>query len=81
MLAVLHPTYTLRVTVKDRMRVADANSAQGLASLGKPQNPHRFFNGLTGKTGCDEVLVAVKEALQSKGIVCEIMFERFEHQS
>ena len=64
MLIVLHPTYTLRLEIQDRL-------ADG------PQ----YFNGVTGKSGCDEVLNAVKAALIQAGIKnASVYLEKFEHK-
>ena len=64
MMQVLHPTYTIRVTVKE----------DPLLSASEPK-----FNSLKGTTGCDEVLKLVKDALIAHGIQATVFFERFEH--
>lgn len=67
MMIVLHPTYTIRLEIQDRLR-ADGQ-----------QN---YFNQLAGKTGCDEVLAAVKGALNDAGIQnFNVYLEKFEHTS
>jgi hypothetical protein len=66
MLTVLRPTYTIQVVIKD------------------PTDVGRLpvhWNGLTGKTGCDEVLAMVMTALQDAGIAAEVLFQSFEHRA
>ena len=71
MMRVLSPTYTLRVTVQDPLVAGDPQ--HGIAV-------HKFFNGQTGKTGCDEVLAAVRKALEAAGLPrVDVAIERFEH--
>lgn len=78
MMIVPHPTYTLRVTVKDALK-SSLNERQGLqAAEGKP---HKYFDAAGGKTGCDEVLNAVKAALIKSGVEADVSLERFEHKA
>lgn len=66
MMIVLHPTYTIQLEIQDRL--GDAGNG--------------YFNGLIGKTGCDEALSAVKVALETAGIKnFTVRLERFEHAS
>lgn len=66
MLYVMHPTYTIRLEIQDR-------HDNGIS---------RFFNGLTGKSGCDEVLAVVRAAIESAGIGnVSVLLEKFEHRA
>ena len=80
MLAVLNPTYTLRLVIKDALPepMNYQIGQQQLASLNSPVD-RRWYNGLAGKTGCDEVLAAVRDALSKAGIQADIRLDRFEH--
>ena len=95
MMQVLNPTYTLRVEIKDRMREPQSliNTVQAAAAVNvppfgggemrppKPEPLHKYFDGLAGKTGCDEVVQAVKDALMKYGITnASVSLERFEHR-
>lgn len=73
MLMVLHPTYTLRVRVQDRMQQPTSFTS------GQEWNPHRYFDSRSGKTGCDEVLAAVKDALSKAGIEADVSLDEFKH--
>lgn len=83
MMMVLSPTYKMTVTVKDRLPVQQGNSisAQTVAmSIGmEPKSPYKFADMLHGKTGCDEALAAVKDALAKAGLEAEVSFEQFSH--
>jgi hypothetical protein len=41
----------------------------------------KFADPMTGKTGCDEVLAAVKKALDGIGIPVTVRLEKFDHRS
>lgn len=81
MLMVLHPTYTLRVRIQDR---SDLQAGMGMGSAGiagsAPQKPYRYYDSMTGKTGCDDVLAAVKEALSKAGVKADVSLESFKHE-
>jgi hypothetical protein len=79
MMMLLHPTYTLRLEIQDKAHQA---TGQGISvNLGGGPKPHMYFDGLTGKTGCDEVLNAVRTALEKSGIQhFSVYFEKFEHR-
>jgi hypothetical protein len=63
MLQVLRPTYTFRVTVRK-----------------DPTTPtDHGWNGLTGKSGCDEVWGEVMAALKAAGLDAEVFLEEFTH--
>lgn len=66
MMIVMHPTYIIRLEIQDRLRTDGLN----------------FYNGLTGKSGCDEVLAAVKAALEAADIRdFRVCLEKFEHKA
>jgi hypothetical protein len=81
MLRVLTPTYQLRVTVKDPMRTGSVGTVaqQFNDAVSPPSSLHKWFNGLTGKTGCDDALAAVKAALAKAGIEADVWLEQFSH--
>lgn len=81
MMRVLEPTYQMRVTVKDPMRTGSMGTvaAQFKDARDIPPSPHKFFNSLAGKSGCDEALAAVKDALAKAGIEAEVWLEQFSH--
>lgn len=80
-LKVLEPTYRFRVVVKDPVRMASMGTVanQFKDAVDQPKSPQRWFNGLTGKTGCDEALAAVKDALSKAGIEADVWLEQFSH--
>lgn len=41
----------------------------------------QFANGLEGTTGCDEVVKAVKKALEGIGIPYTVRLEKFENRA
>ncbi len=59
MLIVLYPTYKISVEIKDRPIPPTADHY----GEGKNYKPHKFFDSFAGRSGCDEALAAVKEAL------------------
>jgi hypothetical protein len=83
MFMVMSPTYKMTVTIKDRLPQQQGNmmSAQGVAmSIGsEPKSPYKFADMLHGKTGCDEALAAVKDALSKAGLEAEVFFDQFSH--
>ena len=76
MLMVMHPTYELRVEIKD----VAAQQVTFSANPAEPYNGHKFFDGLKGKTGCDEVLAAVKDALAKAGLQADVSLQKFSHR-
>lgn len=75
MMIVLHPTYTLRVEVQDQYEM-NYDKKPGCFSDGR-----RFFNSASGKTGCDEVMAVVKEALLKAGLDhFAVSLERYEQR-
>ena len=77
MLITLHPTYTFRVEITDRPR-ALGNEIQA----GETMSGRQFSDPLKNKTGCDEALMAVHEALSKAGIRnFTISLDRFDHKS
>lgn len=83
MMMVLSPTYRMTVTIKDRLPTQQGNStsAQTAAmSIGaEPKSPYKFADMLRGKTGCDEAMAAVKDALAKAGLEAEVSFDQFSH--
>jgi hypothetical protein len=83
MLAVLNPTYSLRVIIKDALP-ENASYQTGIpgqqAGSIQAANGRKWYNGLTGKTGCDDVLSAVRDALNKVGIQAEVSLDKFEHR-
>lgn len=91
MMHLLHPTYTLKVEVKDVPSMQSGGMLQGgvgqvavaagpggfVAPMG---NGQKYFNPGANKIGCDEVLVVVRDALLKAGIPANVTFERFEHK-
>ena len=88
MMQVLYPTYTLKVVIQDRRadpvpgqitQVQDLSQLQALSNGGAP---YRFYGAYGEKTGCDDVLKAVKDALLKANIAggVTVTFERFEHK-
>jgi hypothetical protein len=83
MLAALNPTYSLRVIIKDALPEPmsyQAGQQAGMAAMNSPANGRKWYNGLTGKTGCDDVLSAVRDALNKVGIQAEVSLDKFEHR-
>jgi hypothetical protein len=79
-LQILNPTYTLRVEITDRFPEPQVVSP-GATSVTNSTFGRQFSNGLTGKTGCDEVLALVRDALESKGVKhFTVSLERFEQK-
>jgi hypothetical protein len=82
---VLHPTYTLRVEVRDRLQPPTVGQqgqlGQQFVTQSVPFKPHKYWDGLAGKSGRDEVLAAVRAALRDNGIDAEVSLERFEHKA
>ena len=83
MMQVLSPTYTLRLEIRDKLSSVpiDGLSTQHPPALSPPA--YKFFDGLNGKTGCDEVLAAVKSALEKSDLASldiSLSLERFEHK-
>lgn len=78
---VLSPTYTLRIEIADRSRVSGpvADGMSGLSFVQNPGSPYRYFG--PDKTGCDDVLKAVRDALKAANIEATVSFERFEHKA
>lgn len=78
----LEPTYTLRVAIVDAASEITPHMLQAQMLQGQfgatPNSARKYFKD--GKTGCDEVLAAVREALLKAGIRAEVTFERFEHK-
>lgn len=64
MMKVLHPTFTLRVVIRDQ--------SLGLA-------PRAFYKPAENQIGCDQVLAAVKVALEKANIDAWVILEKFEH--
>lgn len=79
MLIVLHPTYSLRVEIKDRPVPQGGNF--GIGSDQVITRPHKWFDTSTGKVGCDEVLAAVKDALSKAGLDADVSFDKFERRA
>lgn len=81
MMRILNPTYTLTVVITDarpdnqgQLVVAQA---QGIGFQPAPPSLHKFHDRL-GKSGCDEVLAAVRSAVKNIDAQCEVTLERFE---
>ena len=80
MLTLLHPTYTLTVEIQDRLSDAGQQlGGPGMYVTGG-QMPTRKY-ATSGKTGCDEVLMAVKDALHQAGVWATVSLDRFEHKA
>lgn len=77
MLQVLNPTYSLRVVIKDELPTPVMMDQ--MTSMQSPYS-RKWYDPLAGKTGCDDVLSAVKEALAKAGLQAEISFVSFEHR-
>jgi hypothetical protein len=84
MMRILHPTYTLKIEIKDVPPSMQMQAEPGGGYVGSQFaasgdiGRHKYFNSLANKTGCDEVMAAVKDALVKAGIQADISFERFE---
>ena len=77
MLQVLNPTYVFKVTFKDEITgMAAAVAAQNYPASTKLT---KFFDSANGKTGCDEVLAAIKDALTKAGLTCDVWLDTFKH--
>lgn len=72
----LYPSFTLKVEVRDgapqQNVAAQAFTIGGGAGYPKWHKPHE------GKTGCDDLLAAVKAALAEKGIIASVTLDKFE---
>jgi hypothetical protein len=86
MLQLLYPRYTLRVEVTDHLQPHDFAAAgkalAGAAATGQSvtiAQQHKYWNGID-KTGCDEVMAAVKKALADAGLTATVFFDKFEHR-
>ena len=82
MFIVLSPTYKMTVTIKDCLpqqsgTVSAQTMAMGIGS--EPKSPYKFSDRLHGKTGCDEAMAAVKDALAKAGLEAEVSFDQFSH--
>lgn len=86
MMRVLVPTYTLRIEIGDPIPTPVQGVAMGVAhhqyqAQVDPGTGQKYWNGLTGKSGCDEVVKAVQEALSKANVShATVTFERFEHK-
>jgi len=87
MMRVLSPIYTLRLEIVDAVAPQQSFTGQGTIDpitgtlcLQTFPNPYKWHNALMGKSGCDEVLAAVKDALEKAGIPAQVSLERFEHR-
>ena len=79
MMVVLNPTYTLRVVIKDE--IAQNMIFQGqAASQNPPPTGRKWYDPSASRTGCDQVLSAVKDALAKAGVQAEVSFDKFEHR-
>lgn len=82
MMIVMHPTYTLRVVVKDRYPERGAKKTEELTSEDFELPKRRFYSAFGETTGCDEVLKVIREALDTAGLVdCKVTLEKFDHAS
>lgn len=89
MLILLHPTYTLKVEIKDALQQGSLQSGVGIGvgpgAIGVigtgfvSPSAHKWFNPGAGKIGCDEVLALVRDALLKAGVPATVTFEKFEH--
>lgn len=79
MMILLHPTYTLRISVHDRPQDQSLSGVMGNLNNAPPRVPFKFYDSTAGKIGCDQVLKAVGDALRSAGIAAGVFFEKFEH--
>ena len=80
MYAVLHPTYTLRLTFQDKLP-SQSLSQSGIGALlsGAP-NDRKFYKA--DSTGCDAVVTAVRAALLAAGLgEIDVTLDQFEHRS
>ena len=77
MIRVLNPTYVFRLEFKDEI----SGHMTAIAAQNYPTSTRltRFFDPLNGKSGCDECLAAIKDALSKAGINCSVTLEKFEH--
>lgn len=84
MMRVLHPTYTLKVEIKDAPLSMQMQAAPGGGYVGQQFatsgdiGRHKYFNPLANKIGCDEVMAAVKDALAKAGLQATVSFDKFE---
>ena len=77
MMTILHPTYTLRIEIQDKPRETGSGVMTGETLSGR-----KFSDPINGKTGCDEVIQTVHEALDKAGIRnFLISLESFQHKS
>lgn len=84
MFVVLHPTYTLSVTIRDAHQLMNNQAEIGCGFEGGKVvtlSGHKYFDSQRGKSGCDEALAAVKSALSKAGIEADVSLDRFEHKS
>ena len=80
MMVVLNPTYSLRVVIQDaspQTMTYQAGSQTGMAMQNPPPG-RKWWDPLAGKTGCDNVLAVVKDALAKAGLEAQVSFDRFE---
>lgn len=88
MMQVLEPTYTIRIEIRDiiagQVIFGPGGGVMGQAlnhqGLSHPAPKRKFFDANNNKTGCDEVLSAVKKALADAGLAGVVTLERFEHK-
>lgn len=74
MLQILYPTYTLRLRIQDRGDLIRDKTFPHIMS-------NRYYDSASGKTGCDDVLTQVREALTTAGIVVfELTLDCFDHE-
>lgn len=75
----LSPTYTLTVTVHDRLSSQITVMQSGIASASSVPVVRKFYKDET--TGCDRVLSVVQKALADAGVDADVTLSRFEWQA
>jgi hypothetical protein len=87
MMLRLHPTYTLRIEIKDVPPSPQVQAGVGGVAAGYVGQQlvnsgdigrRKYFDPFAGKIGCDEVMAAVKDALAKAGIPATVSFDKFE---
>lgn len=81
MMIMLHPTYTIRVTIKDEIPAQQTGGSIGSVSgISGFSGPTRRFD-LNGVPDTAAAVKAVKAALETAGLKADITLERFEHHA
>lgn len=72
-LVVMYPTYSFTIAVHDRVH-QNAMTGTSIGFQAEPPSLYKFYDPAKGKTGCDEAMKAVVDALNKAGLEFDIRF-------